>query len=260
VKEEEAKSLEGKGQRERSVNYSDPTGLFTTEGSDTQETRTEVAKEQAEKTAQQAESKRDSSARSQSPQPKTPEAPKTFVPDLRLRQNYGYTPFDASFRLTPLNREVNETVQDAVEEPKSALEQNRSIDLRNSKYRAAADENLGQPYESGKNDCDIWVEKRTQNAGKDVSSAWGSAVDNSVADHLKTIGADAIDKPKKGPNVFFQGEDHTGLLLVNSNGSADVYHQGWNPASRKWDSETKHYSSVSAFEGAWSGTKKYWPQ
>lgn len=120
--------------------------------------------------------------------------------------------------------------------------------------------NKGQEYERGGNDCDIWVENVLSEAGYDIASRWGSAKSTSVDGHMKILAGQLIDKAPAGWSIEFIDRDHVALIRVNGDGSADVFHQGYNyktPTTKAWDgSRGYHYSEVKAH--AWGERRAYW--
>ena len=120
--------------------------------------------------------------------------------------------------------------------------------------------NKGQKYERGVNDCDIWVEKILRDAGVDIASRWGRAKATSVKEHMKILAGKLIDKAPKGWSIEFVDNDHVALIRVNDDGSADVYHQGFNyktPTTVAWEgSRGYHYSQVEAH--TWGDRRMYW--
>jgi hypothetical protein len=132
------------------------------------------------------------------------------------------------------------------------------VERTTDKYRSTAVSHLNEEYVFGVNDCDIWVEKISSEAGRDISSEWGVAKNSTVKDHLDLLGNKLKDKPNPGVNVFSQGDEHVGYIIVNPNGSVEIYHQGWNTGDI-WESQRKEYPSFTIFESTWSKQKKYWP-
>lgn len=119
--------------------------------------------------------------------------------------------------------------------------------------------NKGQRYKKGKNDCDIWVEKRCRDAGEDISDRWGPAADTEVKDHARILKDELQDSPAKGWNIVIIDDEHIALMRYNANGSADVYHQGKNKNADSTITEESrgyYYNSVNDFR--WGNNRKYW--
>jgi len=127
--------------------------------------------------------------------------------------------------------------------------------------KKAAEEHLGEIYVTGTNDCDIWIEKVLKEAGKDITNIWGKAVDNSVKRHKEILGSQVAKGFTEGVSVVFQDEGHVGLIIENRDGSADLYHQGWNNNSGEviWQSQHYYYDDASDWnDNGWSGSRSYY--
>jgi len=120
--------------------------------------------------------------------------------------------------------------------------------------------NKGQKYVKGDNDCDIWVENVLSEAGYNIASRWGSAKTTSVAEHMRILAGQLLDEAPKGWSIEFVDRDHVALIRVNDDGSAEVYHQGYNyktPTTEAWDgSRGYHYSEVK--DHSWGDRRAYW--
>jgi len=107
--------------------------------------------------------------------------------------------------------------------------------------RRAAEDNLGQEYKRGENDCDIWIERVLIQAGIDPREFFaGPASDKSVEQHIAAAverGVVPVEKRDtninnlpEGVYVVFMGasargfREHAGLLFVNKDGTVNLYH------------------------------------
>ncbi|MDR2449834.1 MAG: hypothetical protein LBD52_07745 [Prevotellaceae bacterium] len=117
------------------------------------------------------------------------------------------------------------------------------------------DNNLGQDYVTGVNDCDIWVETVLNEAGIGMPDSWSSAASTTVATHMQEMQDSLQDAPNQGTNIVFQGSTHVLIIGLNEDGTVDVAHQGWNSSSdsngNNWYSKKSQYNSLAAFEAAW---------
>jgi hypothetical protein len=120
--------------------------------------------------------------------------------------------------------------------------------------------NKGQKYLKGENDCDIWVENVLSEAGYDIANRWGSARTTSVDGHMRILAAQLMENAPKGWSIEFIDRDHVTLIRVNSDGSADVYHQGYNyktPTTEAWDG-SRGYHYVDTNLHTWGERRRYW--
>jgi hypothetical protein len=120
--------------------------------------------------------------------------------------------------------------------------------------------NKGQEYVPGKNDCDTWIEKVLSQAGIDISPRWGNARATSVGRHVRILDGKLSDKAPLGWSIQIIDNEHVTLMRVNKDGSADVYHQGFNhstPTSEPWEgSRGYHYDN--ARDGYWGDRREFW--
>jgi len=138
------------------------------------------------------------------------------------------------------------------------MPQNVKTTLAIATVKRSADNNLGQVYEVGINDCDIWTESVLSEVGDNVTNSWLSAKDNNVKTHMSELSSKLSDEPVSGVNLVFQNEDHVGIAIVNIDNSFTLYHQGYQSPGVT-ESGKKGYTSFEQFENAWSGTKTYVP-
>jgi hypothetical protein len=120
--------------------------------------------------------------------------------------------------------------------------------------------NKGQNYLGGVNDCDIWAESNLKLAGFEIDKKWGSARSKSVKQHMATLKDQLSDTAPLGWSIEFINYSHVALVRVNQDGSADLFHQGYNaatPYSEAWEgSRGYHYqNSRSAY---WGENPKFW--
>ena len=110
--------------------------------------------------------------------------------------------------------------------------------------------NKGQVYQPGENDCDIWVETVLKQAGIDISNSWGNASSNGVSGHVKKLLGQLSNQAPQGWSVEIIDGSHVALVRVNNDGSADLYHQGYNRASsttEEWEgSRGYNYNNASS--------------
>jgi len=118
-------------------------------------------------------------------------------------------------------------------------------------------ENLRQDYKSGKNDCDIWVEERLDEAGIAKPDRWQPAISTTVAAHIKDLRDSLKETPDRGTNIVFHGGNHAMLLGLNEGGDVNIAHQSSNPGF----SIQEDYKNVQEFEKDWSryGEIRYLP-
>ncbi len=120
--------------------------------------------------------------------------------------------------------------------------------------------NTGQLYEPSINDCDIWIENVLKKGGIDISRRWGSASNTSVKGHVEKLRGQLVDRAPIGWSIEIIDNIHVALIRVNSDGSADVFHQGYNastPTSEEWNgSRGRHYTNAASAQ--WGKSRKYW--
>ncbi|MDX9828123.1 MAG: hypothetical protein RBT73_10305, partial [Spirochaetia bacterium] len=120
--------------------------------------------------------------------------------------------------------------------------------------------NKGQEYLGGINDCDIWAENNLHAAGYEIATKWGSAQSKSVKQHIETLKGQLTDSAPLGWSIEFINNSHVALVRVNSDGSADLFHQGYNaatPNSDAWEgSRGYHYSNAKS--AYWGDNPKFW--
>lgn len=120
--------------------------------------------------------------------------------------------------------------------------------------------NKGQDYDAGTNDCDIWAESNLNQAGYDIASKWGPAKTTSVKGHMEKLKGELTDTAPLGWSIEFIDNSHVALVRVNDDGSADLFHQGFNKATKtteEWQgSRGYHYENS---EGAnWGKRRSFW--
>jgi len=121
--------------------------------------------------------------------------------------------------------------------------------------------NKGQSYLAGENDCDIWIENVLQQSGIDISDVWGSARNTSVKGHLKALKGKLRKNASLGWNIQIIDESHVALVRVNKDGSADLFHQGFNrgsPESAAWQG-SRGYHYTNANSANWGDSRYFWP-
>jgi hypothetical protein len=120
--------------------------------------------------------------------------------------------------------------------------------------------NKGQEYEKGTNDCDIWVEKVLGQAGIEISSKWGAAFSTDVKGHVQILSGQLLKEAPLGWSIEIIDEGHVALVRVNTDGSADLYHQGLNrrtSTTEKWEgSRGYHYENASS--ACWGDSSRFW--
>jgi hypothetical protein len=111
------------------------------------------------------------------------------------------------------------------------------------------------------NDCDIWVENVLKMACVDISGIWGKACDTTVRGHEAILLDRLVDVAPLGWSIEIIDGSHVALIRVNVDGSADLYHQGFNKATKtteKW-SGSRGYHYEDARSAYWGGTKpRFW--
>ena len=79
----------------------------------------------------------------------------------------------------------------------------------------AVNANLGQKYESGTNDCDIWSERRVQEAGGKMPDGWKPAATSTVAEKIQSMGKDGAGSltgtPRAGWNIALLEHTETAI-------------------------------------------------
>jgi hypothetical protein len=134
--------------------------------------------------------------------------------------------------------------------------------------RRAAEDNLGQEYKRGENDCDIWIERVLIQAGIDPREFFaGPASGKSVEEHIAAaVERGVIPVEKLAPNidlpegvyVVFMGasarglREHAGLLFVNRDGTVNLYHSSSDrtglPEGAVPTSRVERYDNVNFFQ------------
>ena len=107
-------------------------------------------------------------------------------------------------RLWGREPEVNTTEPETETQVDEASDQ-KARNIFERQMLEAVNANLGQKYESGTNDCDIWCERRVQEAGGTMPAGWQSAAHSTVADKIESMGKDGADSltgtPRAGWNI-----------------------------------------------------------
>ena len=107
-------------------------------------------------------------------------------------------------RLWGREPEVNTTEPETEPQGDEASDQ-KARNIFERQMWEAVNANLGQKYESGTNDCDIWCELRVQEAGGTMPDGWQSAAHSTVADKIRSMGKDGADSltgtPRAGWNI-----------------------------------------------------------
>ncbi|MFZ3110663.1 MAG: hypothetical protein WA234_08280 [Rectinemataceae bacterium] len=130
------------------------------------------------------------------------------------------------------------------------------------KYFNSCMNNKGQDYKDAKNDCDIWAEKVLKDAGNDISIQWDPATTTSVAGHMKKLGGKLLDEAPLGWSIEFIDNNHVALVRRNNDGSADLFHQGYNsatPTTEAWvGSRGYHYKNATSARWGKKHSPKFW--
>ncbi len=125
------------------------------------------------------------------------------------------------------------------------------------KMGGAVDNNLGQAYVPGKNDCDAWVENVVKEAdsSSNLSSTWGTSGQNTAEDHKTKLKDKGLLNPKLklGTNVAIQsgikGAVHAMLVSLNPDGTVDVAQNTKNPEDKsKRDKMPGGYSETFSYK------------
>ncbi len=120
--------------------------------------------------------------------------------------------------------------------------------------------NKGQSYLAGENDCDIWIENVLRQGGIEISGIWGNARNTSVKGHIKALKGRLRRTASTGWNIQIIDESHVTLVRVNEDGSADLFHQGFNRGSSEsaaWQgSKGYHYSNANSAN--WGDSRYFW--
>ena len=121
--------------------------------------------------------------------------------------------------------------------------------------------NKGQPYEANGNDCDIWVENVLKQACIDISGIWGAASRTTVGGHEAILVDRLVSIAPAGWSIEIIDGSHVALIRVNTDGSADIFHQGHNRATdtmEAWDG-SRGYHYESARSAYWGDTApRFW--
>jgi len=119
---------------------------------------------------------------------------------------------------------------------------------------AAVYNNLNQPYISGVNDCDIWVENTEKEAhpSSTLSKIVGLANTTNAANHkIKLEDEDLLSNDLElGTNYAVQGKKHIMLVSLNPDGTVNIAQQTKNP-------ENKEKKKEEGFKGGFSETFSY---
>jgi len=130
------------------------------------------------------------------------------------------------------------------------------------KYFNSCMNSKGQKYVEGENDCDIWAQEGLRNAGKDISGLWGDASSTTVEQHMKILSGKLSDEMPLGWSIEFIDNNHVALVRRNNDGSADLFHQGFNsktPTSDEWEgSRGYHYKNAKSARWGRKHSPKFW--
>jgi RHS repeat-associated protein len=135
------------------------------------------------------------------------------------------------------------------------------LGLWNHATKTAVESNNKQEYIKGENDCDIWVEKVTKDAGVSLPSSWSPAEKTTVATHVEEMKDELQDKPSPGLNLVFHNNNHAMLVYLNDDGTVDLAHNTSNPETKNLvytngNSENYTYDNFAKFEADWKTTEK----
>jgi RHS repeat-associated protein len=119
----------------------------------------------------------------------------------------------------------------------------------------AVDNHKDEKYESGKNDCDIWVEKVAKEGSITLPSTWSPAATTTVSQHAEDMKNELQNKPNLGANIIIHNNNHAMLGYLNNDGKFDIAHISSNGGVV----EVTTFSSVKAFEDDWKKTIQYVP-
>jgi len=125
---------------------------------------------------------------------------------------------------------------------------------------------LTEPYISGVNDCDIWIQNKFALTGLCLAPLWGDAYDTNVQGHYNKLYnagllKDALDVAYY--NIFLVDlepedsiYDHDGVIYTHSDGSITIFNHGGSPH----DSQPYEYNSINAFMNrpTWRGHYVFW--
>jgi hypothetical protein len=120
--------------------------------------------------------------------------------------------------------------------------------------------NKGQPYKENENDCDIWIENNLKQSCIDIASKWGSASSTTVPEHLKNLFGQMVSEAPLGWSIEFIDGTHVALIRVNNDGSADIFHQGFNKATSTaamWEG-SRGYHYENAHSAYWGNNPQFW--
>ena len=125
-------------------------------------------------------------------------------------------------RLWGREPEVNTTEPETETQADEASDQ-KARNIFERQMLEAVNATLGQKYESGTNDCDIWCELRVQEAGGTMPAGWKPAATSTVAQKIRSMGKDGADSltdtPRAGWNIALLEHTETNIgehaLLVH---------------------------------------------
>ena len=105
-------------------------------------------------------------------------------------------------RLWGREPEVNTTEPETETQGDEASDQ-KARNIFERQMWEAVNASLGQKYESGTNDCDIWCERRVQEAGGTMPAGWQSAAHSTVADKIESMtkAGSLTGTPRAGWNI-----------------------------------------------------------
>ena len=153
-------------------------------------------------------------------------------------------------RYTDPNGKVDSPGEDARGKPIPAIDGIQSYE--EFKYTDNAEKNKGQNYQSGKNDCDIWLENNTAGTKIDLVKGWGAASSTTADGHKGRAGKGQAD-PSIGLNFVVMQDtravpakdkvpSHVVSVFLKSDGSVKVYEMD------RPESYSQEYSSVEDFK------------
>lgn len=120
--------------------------------------------------------------------------------------------------------------------------------------------NKGQVYEKSINDCDIWLENVLLQGGIDISAIWGAAKSTSVSRHSELLRGKLSTTAPLGWSIEIIDNSHVALVRINKDGSADLFHQGYNAGTNPtngWEgSKGYHYSDSKKVN--WGNSRRFW--
>jgi hypothetical protein len=131
--------------------------------------------------------------------------------------------------------------------------------LWDESLKKAVDSHANEVYKKGENDCDIWVEKVLNEAGKILPNNWSPAADTKAPLQIENLKNEIKNHLSLGANIAFHNNNHAMVVYINTDNTVNVAHITSNPntlTNPDGNAEELKYTNIASFEKDWGGKEK----